>query len=283
MITQRFVALMVLALSMTPVASAQTLYSNAGIVTNPGAGSFGADVSQASATVNSGGAASYLSGAGPGFRLADEFTVPAGQSWTVSGVTNFLYISSTTVAYGNPPASPFTSINLNIWNGNPSQGTSSIVASSSTFGAVAWSNIYRTFNTILVNPDRPVFSVQAAFPGVVLAAGTYYMDVQATGVSPNGVTTVFSPFAMTAPGGVPNTVSGNAMQMSSAGIWSTIAVGSPTQGVEVPFSIQGIVSVPEPATMALLGLTAVCGVSGWMRWRKNQKDAANQELRLPSQ
>lgn len=272
-------ALAVTALAVTG-SSAQTIYSNGGILTNPGVGSFGADVSQASAAVNSGGVSSFLSGAGPGFRMSDEFTVPVGQTWTVTGVSNMMYITSAAGTYGNPPSSPITSINLNIWNGNPSLGTSSIVATSTTIGSATWTNIYRTFNGTLVNDQRPVFNVQASFPGVILNPGTYFMDVQANGTSPNGTITVFMPFVMTAPGGVPFTPVGNSLQMSAAGVWATALVGAPTQGVDLPFSIQGSVAVPEPTTVALLAILTVGASSGWYLRRKKRLADAQQSLSL---
>lgn len=269
----------VLTLAMVSTAVGQTIYSNGGIVTNPGAGSFGADVSQASVTANSGGSSAFLSGTGPGFRIADNFTIPVGETWTITSISNLLYITSTAGTYGNPPTSPITSINLNIWNGNPSLGTSSIVASSTALGTATWTNIYRTFNGTLVNDQRPVFDVQATFPSVVLTSGTYYMDIQAAGTSPNGTTTVFMPFVMTAPGGVPTTTVGDALQMSVAGVWALTSVGSALQPVEFPFSVQGsIAAVPEPATYGLIGLLSV-GVTGvWYRNRRKKLAEAEQSL-----
>lgn len=271
----------VLTLAMVSTSVGQTIYSNGGIVTNPGAGSFGADVSQASVTANSGGSSAFLSGAGPGFRIADNFTVPVGETWTVTSISNLLYITSTLGTYGNPPASPITSINMNIWNGNPSLGGSSIVASSTALGTATWTNIYRTFNGTLVNDQRPVFDVQTTFPSIVLTSGTYYMDIQAAGTSPNGTTTVFMPFVMTAPGGVPTTTVGDAFQMSAAGVWALTSVGSALQPVEFPFSVQGsIAAVPEPATYGLIGLLSV-GVTGvWYRSRRKKMAEADQSLRI---
>lgn len=279
---RRFSAVWTSVLSLTFVTAVvgQNIFSNGGIVTNPGAGSFGADVSQASATANSGGSSAFLSGAGPGFRIADDFTVPVTETWTVTSITNMLYITSTAGTYGNPPTSPITSISLNIWNGNPSVGGSFIVASSTTLGTATWTNVYRTFNGTLINDQRPVFAVQATFPSVVLTPGTYYMDIQAAGISPNGTTTVFMPFVMTAPGGVPTTTVGNAFQMSAAGVWALTSVGSALQPVEFPFSVQGsIAAVPEPATYGLIALLSVGVTGAWYRHRRKKLAESEQALR----
>ncbi len=52
-----------------------------------------------------------------GFRIADDFVVPAGQTWTVSSVDIFAY--QTTYAGAT---SPITAGTLQIWSGNPSAG-----------------------------------------------------------------------------------------------------------------------------------------------------------------
>jgi hypothetical protein len=227
-------------------AQATTLFSQTNIVTNPGAGFNGSDVSQASATVTSAGQT-----ATGDFRLAQSFTISDAGLWAIDKVSVMGYMTST---YGFPPASPFTGISVNIWDNAPGLAGSNILGSSTNLLSTNWTGVYRTANGVLNNAQRPVMNIAANFSGsgLTLAPGTYWADYQLTGLSPTGGTTAFTPFLMTTSGGNPVTVNGNARQLVS-GSWITISSGNPAQGVSFPLTVTGQ-KVPEPSAVLGLGL-----------------------------
>jgi len=233
-------------------AQATTLFSQTNIVTNPGAGFNGSDVSQASATVDRAGQTATSN-----FRLAQSFTISDAGLWAIDTVSVMAYMTST--GYGFPPTSPFTGISVNIWDNAPGLAGSNILGSSTNLLSTNWTGVYRTFNGVLDNAQRPVMNIAANFSGsgLTLAPGTYWADYQLTGLSPTGGTTAFTPFLMTTSGGNPVTVNGNARQLDS-GDWITLALGNPAQGVSFPLTVTGqnvqVQQVPEPSTVLGLGL-----------------------------
>ncbi|MDB9411533.1 PEP-CTERM sorting domain-containing protein [Microcystis aeruginosa] len=231
-------------------AQATTLFSQTNIVTNPGAGFNGSDVSQASAAVNTAGQAATSN-----FRLAQSFTISNAGLWAIDTVSVMAYMTST---YGFPPTSPFTGISVNIWDNAPGLAGSNILGSSTNLLSTNWTGVYRTFNGVLNNAQRPVMNIAANFSGsgLTLAPGTYWADYQLTGLSPTGGTTGFTPFLMTTSGGNPVTVNGNAQQFNNSAApnaWITISNGTPAQGVSLPLTVTGQ-KVPEPSTVLGLGL-----------------------------
>lgn len=232
-------------------AQATTLFSQTNIVTNPGAGFNGSDVSQASATVNRAGQTATSD-----FRLAQSFTISDAGLWAIDTVSVMAYMTST--GYGFPPTSPFTGISVNIWDNAPGLAGSNILGSSTTLLSTNWTGVYRTFNGVLDNAQRPVMNIAANFSGsgLTLAPGTYWADYQLTGLSPTGGTTAFTPFLMTTSGGNPVTLTGNARQFNTTAApnaWITISTGTPAQGVSFPLTVTGQ-KVPEPSTVLGLGL-----------------------------
>lgn len=237
-------------------AQATTLFSQTNIVTNPGAGFNGSDVSQASATVNRAGQTATSD-----FRLAQSFTISDAGLWAIDTVSVMAYMTST--GYGFPPTSPFTGISVNIWDNAPGLAGSNILGSSTTLLSTNWTGVYRTFNGVLDNAQRPVMNIAANFSGsgLTLAPGTYWADYQLTGLSPTGGTTAFTPFLMTTSGGNPVTLTGNARQFNTSaapGDWITISEGNPAQGLSLPLIVTGqnvqVQQVPEPTTVLALGL-----------------------------
>ncbi|HQZ63120.1 MAG TPA: hypothetical protein PK021_12015, partial [Dokdonella sp.] len=69
-------------------ACATQIYDNGPIVTHPGAHVPSGDVSLTQDVTYPGATAMGIT-AGPDYRLADDFTVPAGHYWTVDGATLF--------------------------------------------------------------------------------------------------------------------------------------------------------------------------------------------------
>ncbi|MBX3378414.1 MAG: DVUA0089 family protein, partial [Phycisphaeraceae bacterium] len=161
--------------------SAQVLYNNGPFITTP-AGSCLPSGSNASECQVPNTTAGWNFNDGLGYRMADDFTVPAG-GWQVTGFNFWGYQTGAGV-----PASTFTGMTVQIWNGPPNAGgtviagdTTTNVLTSSTFD-----NTYRYFNATC-GTTRPMFknTVTLAAP-VVLPPGTYWVDFAATGSLASG-------------------------------------------------------------------------------------------------
>ncbi len=164
-----------------------------------------------------------------GFRVADDFTVPAGQTWTVTGAEFFAYQT------GSTTTSTINNVNLRIWDGVPGAGGSTVVFGDTTtnrLSATAWDNGYRDLESAPGNTQRPIM-VDTATVSVSLPAGTYWIDWQTGGTLGSG------------PWVPPITINGqattgNGLQFDpTAGTWNpALDAGSATpQGL--PFRILG--------------------------------------------
>lgn len=235
-----------LLLSSLPFAAgAQLLYNNGGIQTGTGNGANGQNTSEIGFS-NSGTAGGVIGFTGNGtFSLADDFTVPAGQSWSLTGVSILAYVTAT---YGFPPVSPYSGVTIRIHDLSPDNPASTILSTSTTLISNTFTGTYRVTSTTLTNSQRPVFELQADFSGVTLPEGTYWIDFDySAGFTPP--VTVFDPVD-----GRPELVAGNAMQNQN-GTW--VAAIDAGMQVAMPFSVFGssVTAVPEPGTWLAAGLS----------------------------
>ena len=126
-----------------------------------------------------------------GTRYADDFTIPAGETWTITAFTFFAYQTG-----AQPGASTFTNYNFRVWDGEPGQPGSNIVFGDTTTNRLTDSvdaNLYRISNAAAVvcsqpNPTttRPIFRNVCGGLSLTLAAGTYWVDVQSDGTINSG-------------------------------------------------------------------------------------------------
>jgi hypothetical protein len=202
-------------------------WDNGGMVTHPGAGAGGADVSMASTIggVSTAGSNVQQSLGGPHFRIADDFEVT--QTCTLGYVV--------TNGYQTGAAVPtWTNAQLNVRAGSV---TGTIVASA-TSTDWEWSGVYRVFNGLanLGNTQRPVHEIFFEFDNVVLEPGTYWIDWQVVGGASGWAPYVMLPDP--SPGGInTETVFENGQQMfNAAGEWQP-TLQAP--GAEVPFRVGG--------------------------------------------
>jgi hypothetical protein len=225
----------------------QPLFYNGAIITQMGVGFQGHHISRASTNATSAGSAVTPSAPGPFFRLADDFTV-TGTGWDIDSIVVHAYITQPAAApYGYPPASPWTGISMNIWNGVPDAPGSTIVASSTTMLSTGFTGVYRLFNTgVATNAERPIMFVEAGFENVHLAPGTYWIDYQLTGAQ-GATTSGFASYVMEVDtGGLPWTPAGNARQLTDTG-WVDIAIDpAPGQPVDFPFVVTGSIGGTAP-------------------------------------
>ncbi len=188
--------------------------------------------------------------------VADDFVVPAGPSWDI---TKFTFYAYQTNAAATP--SPINAVRLQIWNGDPSLPTSTVVFGNLTTNVFTASNdalMYRIFNSVVAgaNPTpavpgttRKIWTVEANVT-VSLVPGTYWVEWQTGNVTGNH----FSP---------PNTVvdvrttpGSNAQQHDIVGAaWGAIVDDGnpptvPAVPLDMPFKIDytatGCFGTPTP-------------------------------------
>ncbi len=197
------------------------LYDNGPLVNSPGTGSGGADESMLQNTT----LAMTVIGFGHQIvnnnSMADDFTIPASQQWTIDDITFFAYQT------GSTTTSTITGMNVDIYDGDPSAG-GTIIASSTTMLSTQWSGIYRVTQTTSGNTTRPVMATVMDMGGLTLGEGTYWIEWQASGSLASGP---WAP-AVTING---QTATGNGLQ-NLAGTWQA-AMDVGQQGL--PFVISG--------------------------------------------
>ncbi|GMU67227.1 MAG: hypothetical protein AMXMBFR36_35010 [Acidobacteriota bacterium] len=213
------------------------LYDNGPIVTHPGGGSGGADVSALQTGLGMGifGFGHALSS---GFRVADDFTVTDPFGWDIDAVTFFAYQT------GSSTTSTINHVNLRIWDGVPGAPGSNIIFGDTTTNVLSgsvWSNSYRTLDTDLTATNRPIMA-NTATVGTHLDPGTYWLDWQTGGTLASGpwipAVTVLT-----------QTSTGDGLQFDTANWVAATDVGP--QGF--PFVIEGSVAAPEISLAKTVG------------------------------
>jgi hypothetical protein len=244
-------------LALSPAAFGQIVYDNKvtianpnqlGIVTDPGAGAGGFD---ASVLVNTGTPPDTIFGFGHGTgnRLAENFTVPAGFNWTISGAHVFGYTTGATV--------PGTTAGVaRILDGSPAIPASVTLAGDTTTnrlqaGSNVFMNIYRTLPTdIATATNRRIQDNILNFAApVVLGPGTYWFEYGLTG-------NAFVPPLQVVPR-INGVNTGDALQFSPTTLlYSPVLDGTTPKGI--PFQLIGTSApIPEPASLGLLALGVV--------------------------
>jgi hypothetical protein len=215
-------------------------YDNGPFVNRPGQGPYGLDGS----VLQSGmGVYSWPASEPDNVRVADDFIIPNGQTWSISRISFFL---SQSLALTD---AVFTSLSLRIWNGVPSAPSSSVIWGDNLRNVLTdctFSGAYR-YNEGNPNPYQPIFQLDANV-GATLEPGTYWLDWAATGAP-----LVSGPSAYQIPITIDGqTTTGNGLWTPSIATWGPATDVGP-QGF--PFQIY---TVPEPSVMnlAALGLVA---------------------------
>lgn len=200
------------------------LDTRSGLVNSPGTGAGGADESLLQDSSLAMGTFGFAVGSTTAFRIADDFTVPAS-GWNVSDITVYTYQT------GSTTTSTITGLTLQIWDGDPSLGTSSVVFGDTTtnvLSSTAFTNIYRGLESAPGATNRPIMAATASGLSIDLPAGTYWLDFQIAGSLGSG------------PWAPPLTVSGqsttgNGLQFDGSAWVSVIDVG----GQGFPMTIGG--------------------------------------------
>ncbi|MCB8942746.1 MAG: cadherin-like domain-containing protein [Ardenticatenaceae bacterium] len=207
------------------------LYDNGPLVNSPGTGVGGADEAVLQTTslgLNTLGFGHQLA---LGYRIADDFTIPPGETWTLDTITFYAYQT------GSTTTSTMNGITLQIWDGQPGAGGAVIWGDDTTNVLVntGWANVYRVTETTTGTAiDRPIMASVAAVGGLSLPAGTYWLAWNTGGTLASG------PWAPPINiNGQANT--GNGLQTLDGGTtWAAAldtGAGTPQQGF--PFLIEG--------------------------------------------
>jgi hypothetical protein len=181
------------------------------------------------------------------FRCADDFTIPAGQTWTINQVAVFAYqtgFAGTT--------SPITGATLQIWSGRPGDAGSTVIFGDTTTNRLATSTdslLWRIFNSAVPAPgtapatNRRIWDTRInVAPAQVLSAGTYWISWN----TQIGATTAHFAPPVTIPG-IRALPGWNARQLTGTGWQDVIDVGNPDASapdlpMDFPFKLIGSIS-----------------------------------------
>ncbi len=203
-------------------------------ITQTGVGAGGADVSELYTTFTLGAVGYNIFGHGMqasvSNRVADDFTVPGAQNWTVSTIKWLTYQT------GAPTTGTITGCNINLWNTNPNgqaPGGQWTTGPANSFLTNNWTGVYRVVDSSLTTNNRAI--IQATCNGAwfpVLSSGTYWLDASFGGSLTSG------PWAppKTNAGQVPPTGDPwNGLQSVSAGAFAQVYdTGNPLGSINEP-------------------------------------------------
>ena len=226
----------------TQQVGASVIYTNGPYVTHVGGGFGGLDASLLQNTTlghNFFGHSANGASAGPAdsFRLADDFTVPAGQMWYVQSVKVHSY---RLVVAGSSPIT-FTDGVCRIWDAPPNGAANVVFGDVTTNRLVAstFDNCYRAFEATPLNNQRGVVESELAV-GKLFGPGTYWVE---WGVNDATLGNVFAP-PITIPG---QFVTGDGLQLDvNLGAWNRLESG--------PLGARG----PQGVPFQLCGEIACC-------------------------
>ncbi len=171
---------------LAPVTQPASSYSsllldNGAFVTGIGDGFGGANTSMIETGYNTFGYGHQVAALN---RVADDFAVPAGKSWTLSDMHWFTYQT------GAPTSGTITSVNVRIWSGDPASGGVIVAGDTTTnrMSSMTWSGCYRVQDAAnIMNSTRALMDVTVDMTWCpALSAGTYYVDVQCGGTLGSG-------------------------------------------------------------------------------------------------
>lgn len=200
-----------------------------------------------------------LGGVQAPYRFASRMVVPIG-GWRINSISFYAYQPGYAGA-----GSPFGALNLRIWNGQPGNGTSTVVWGDDTtnvLGSSTATDIYRVFNSaptslLPLTPDttRRIWRSDASVGNTLLAAGTYWLDWQIVPSDPNE--DAFSPPITAVGTRAAGTISARQFKTSTlGGVWSDVFdLGKPSSAADVvadlPYIVRGARGCP--ADVASLG------------------------------
>jgi len=155
------------------------LYSNGPWWNSAGTGEGGADESILESPMNTLGFGFQTANDN---RMADDFVVPMGETWTIESITCFGYQTNS----GITPT--INGLYLALYDDGPTSSPSVVWGDITTnyFSSAAFSNVYRV-SSAGGGTARPIMAVTADIsPSVVLGEGQYWLWVQMDGTGASG-------------------------------------------------------------------------------------------------
>jgi hypothetical protein len=215
---------------------ATVLWDNGPVVTNPGGGFGGADLSLLESTtlgMTTFGAANQGNLTDGGNRMADDFVIPAGEEWSIRSCTFYSYQTSSPT-----DPSPISAATLAIWDGAPEQPGSTMVFGDQLTDRLVdapWANLFRAEEPAPTSNARAVFAVTVDV-NAVLPEGTYFVDY-----APVGSGAFSGPWAPPVTR-TSQTTTGDALQRFG-GTWQAFQDGGTLTALGLPFICEGEVLV----------------------------------------
>ncbi|MES2595078.1 MAG: choice-of-anchor D domain-containing protein [Verrucomicrobiota bacterium] len=214
------------------------IYDNGPLVTHSGTGAGGADESRLQTTSLGMSTIGFGGQTTANNRVADDFTIPTGETWTITGLEVFSYQT------GSTTTSTYNGLHFRIWNGAPNAGGTIVFGDTTTNRLTnsKFSNTYRVTETTVGDSARPIMTLRGGVGSLVLGPGTYWVDWSASGTLASGPW-----FPAITINGQRNT--GNAIQFIGQTLtWGNALDGgtqTPPQGM--PFKLYGSISgAPSP-------------------------------------
>lgn len=229
------------------VPDAVVLYNNGPLITTVGNCPGGTNESQ----IRAGGSTFGFTGSAPTFRLADNFTVPAGQLWEIQAITFFGY--QTGAGSVNPS---IIGTNYQIWLGRPGDAGSVVVCGNPTTNQLAlsvFSGIYRTTSSAPCPgaTTRAIWAEVCTLPSncvPCLPEGEYWVDFQLQGSAAFGGP--FIPPVTPRLGGPDPTPDS---RQSNAGVWANVIDALDGAPEDFPFVIEGVQCGATPVEQSTWG------------------------------
>jgi hypothetical protein len=160
-----------------PVIMCNSLVADPFQVTHPGAGAGGKDVAALQTTL---GLNVYGFGvqATAGYTGADDFTVPAGETWTLEDIEFYVYQSGST-------SPSITQVHWAIVNTNPLGTFPATLTSSPVVNTMT--NVMKAVDYNLTASTRPIqLAVVTVTPPMTLTAGQYWLEWNVSGTGASG-------------------------------------------------------------------------------------------------
>lgn len=231
---------------MTAPATPAELWDNGPLVTTPGGGFGGADVSERQTLLGERviGYAHYpwSPPVPPYIRIEDDFTIADPAGWQIDTIKFFAYQT------GSSTQSTITAVNLRIWDGHPRHAESSVVFGDTTTNrmiSTTWSGIYRADDVAPLNTERPIME-NVVEVNAVLGPGTYWLDWQCDGTLDSGP---WAPPVSLAGGTHPP--GANAWQWINTYDWEQLWDSGSNTPDDLPFVIHGTVEAEEAEVVTL--------------------------------